>query len=302
MRHSKLLILAAALLIMLELSGAALAEDTINNLWKSGNDFLFHTDNVTVNGDAIFTLDGKLFKTAQLNYLQDGYCSYYGLKLITPKKDGTDREGGWTIIADGDENIAIMDAYYPGTYRSGLSTPHNTLLRHSVQLDALTELGGTLAKQLDNILPADTITVTESESVKNIHIKLSGDQIPEMAVSMLNVAAGFLSDRWFSNSHDRVLGDDYLAFDSYITVTEALTDGTVKWTLQAADIEFAMDTQGRLSAVSGTVNVDSTYWDGVVRSVELQFHLTMTDYGTSHVKPFDPADYHVVPQYEVYGE
>ena len=302
MRHSKLLILAAALLIMLELSGAALAEDTINNLWKSGNDFLFHTDNVTVNGDAIFTLDGKLFKTAQLNYVQDGYCSYYGLKLITPKKDGTDREGGWTIIADGDENIAIMDAYYPGTYRSGLSTPHNTLLRHSVQLDALTELGGTLAKQLDSILPADTITVTESESVKNLHIKLSGDQIPEMAVSMLNVAAGFLSDRWFSNSHDRVLGDDYLAFDSYITVTEALTDGTVKWTLQAADIEFAMDTQGRLSAVSGTVNVDSTYWDGVVRSVELQFHLTMTDYGTSHVKPFDPADYNVVPQYEVYGE
>lgn len=300
MRHSKLLILAAALLIMLELSGAALAEDTINNLWKSGNDFLFHTDNVTVNGDAIFTLDGKLFKTAQLNYVQDGYCSYYGLKLITPKKDGTNREGGWTIIADGDENIAIMDAYYPGTYRSGLSTPHNTLLRHSVQLDALTELGGTLAKQLDSILPADTITVTESESVKNIHIKLSGDQIPEMAVSMLNVAAGFLSDRWFSNSHDRVLGDDYLAFDSYITVTEALTDGTVKWTLQAADIEFAMDTQGRFSAVSGTVNVDSTYWDGVVRSVELQFHLTMTDYGTSHVKPFDPADYNVVPQFEVY--
>ena len=302
MRHSKLLILAAALLIMLELSGAALAEDTINNLWKSGNDFLFHTDNVTVNGDAIFTLDGKLFKTAQLNYVQDGYCSYYGLKLITPKKDGTDREGGWTIIADGDENIAIMDAYYPGTYRSGLSTPHNTLLRHSVQLDALTELGGTLAKQLDSILPADTITVTESESVKNIHIKLSGDQIPEMAVSALNVAAGFLSDRWFSNSHDRVLGDDYLAFDSYITVTEALTDGTVKWTLQAADIEFAMDTQERLSAVSGTVNVDSTYWDGVVRSVELQFHLAMTDYGTSHVKPFDPADYNVVPQFEVYGE
>ncbi len=65
MRHSKLLILAAALLIMLELSGAALAEDTINNLWKSGNDFLFHTDNVTVNGDAIFTIDGKLFKTAR---------------------------------------------------------------------------------------------------------------------------------------------------------------------------------------------------------------------------------------------
>ena len=302
MRYSKLLILAAALLIMLELTGVALAENTIDSLWKSGNDFLFHTDNVTVNGDAVFTLDGKLFKTAQLNYIQDGYCSSYGLKLITPKKDGTDRESGWTIIADKDDNIAIMDAYYPGTYRSGLSTAHNTLLRRSVQLDALTELGGTLARQIDSMLPADTITVTESESVKNIHIKLSGDQIPEMAVSMLNVAAGFLSDRWFSNSHDRVLGDDYLAFDSYITVTEALTDGTVKWTLQAADIEIALDAQERLAAVSGTVNVDSTYWDGVVRSVELRFHLTMTDYGTSHVKPFDPADYNVVPQFEVYGE
>ena len=302
MRYSKLLILTAALLIMLELTGVAQAENTIDNLWKSGNDFLFHTDNVTVNGDAVFSLDGKLFKTARLDYIQDGYRSYYGLKLITPKKDGTDRESGWTIIADEDENIAIMEAYYPGTYRSGLSTPHNTLLRRSVQLDALTELGGTLARQLDSILPADMITVTESEGVKNIHIKLTGDQIPEMAVSALNVAAGFLSDRWFSNSHDRELGNDNIAFDSYITVTQALTDGTVKWTLQAADIEVAMDAQGRLSAVSGTVNVDSTYWDGVVRAVELQFHLTMTDYGTSAVKPFDPADYHVVPQFEVYGE
>ena len=195
-----------------------------------------------------------------------------------------------------------MDAYYPGTYRSGLSTPHNTLLRRSVQLDALTELGGTLARQLDSMLPADMITVTESEGVKNIHIKLTGDQIPEMAVSAPNVAAGFLSDRWFSNSYDRELGNDNIAFENYITVTEALTGGTVKWTLQAADIEVAMDAQGRLSAVSGTVNVDSTYWDGVVRAVELQFHLTMTDYGTSTVKPFDPADYNVVPQYEVYGE
>ena len=34
MRYSKLLILVAALLIMLELTGAALAENTIDSLWK----------------------------------------------------------------------------------------------------------------------------------------------------------------------------------------------------------------------------------------------------------------------------
>ena len=72
MRYSKLLILVAALLIMLELTGVALAENTIDSLWKSGNAFLFHTDNVTVNGDAVFSLDGKLFKTARLDYIQDG--------------------------------------------------------------------------------------------------------------------------------------------------------------------------------------------------------------------------------------
>ena len=302
MRRFKSFILVIAILLTVLLPAAAMADSALADLWKAGTDFLFHTDNVTVAGDAVFLLDGTRFKTAQLDYLQDGYRSYYGLKLLTPKKDGGERETGWTIIADERGNIAVMEAYAPGTYKQGYGAAQNTLLRRSVQLDALIELGGLLAGQVESMLPEGAVTVSEAEGAKTVHIKLSGSEIPEIAASALNVAAGYLSDRWFSYSHDRSLGDDAADFENYITVTQALTDGTVKWTLQNADIEAVMDAQGRLSAVSGVVGAASTFWDGSVREVEIRFSLTMQDYGASHVKPFDPDDYHVSLPGSAFGE
>ena len=140
-RHLKKLILPAALVLCVILAvSAALAESTLNGLWKSGCDLLFHTHNVTVKGEASFFLDGEKFKTMRLDYVQDGYRSYYGLKLLTPRADGTQRETGWTIIAD-QEDITVMEAFYPGTYRTATDDAQNTLLRRTVQLDALTELG-----------------------------------------------------------------------------------------------------------------------------------------------------------------
>ncbi|MBR1585173.1 MAG: hypothetical protein IJ662_06515 [Clostridia bacterium] len=297
MRHNKCFILGIVILALTLVIGTALAESTLVSLWDSGMDFLFHTDNVTVTGDAVFTLDGQRFKTAQLNYVQDGFSSYYGLKLLTPGKDGDERESGWIILADANGKIAVMEVYEPGTYKQGYGTAQNTLLRRSVQLDALAELGGLIVGQVDAMMPEGAVTVAEREGGKSVHIRLNADQIPKVAVSALNVAAGYLSDRWFSYSHDRDLKNNgEMDFDTYVTVTEALTDGTVTWTLRDADVEASLDAQGRLSAVSGTVNAASTFWDGSVRVVGVQFHLTMQDYGTSRVKPFDPADYQVTLQ------
>ena len=298
MRYSKLAIMIIVAVMLILSMSAALAETTLSGLWKSGCDLLFHTENVTVTGEATFTLNEVKFKTALLDYTQDGRSSFYGLKLLTPRKDGTERETGWTIIADGEGDIFVMEAYYPGTYRNGTGYANNTLLRHSIQLDALTELGGSLAKQLEAMLPEDAFTVEG----KTAHIKLNGDQIPPMAVSALNVAAGYLSDRWFSYSHDRNVEEYEVAFDDYITVTQALTDGTVRWTLHDLDATVTVDDEGRLTAVQGSACVSSTFLDGTVREVTVGFDLTMTDYGTSHVKPFDPAEYNVVLQREMFEE
>ena len=294
MHHSKLLILIAALCLCAVFATGALAESTLNTLWDSGCDFLFHTDNVTVTGEASFSLDEKHFKTAELHYIQDGYSSFYGLKLLTPREDGSERETGWTIIADDEGSLVVMEAYEPGVYRCGTDTPQNSLLRRSLWLDALTELGGPLLKHVETMLPEGAVTVADTDGTRTVHIAAAGEQIPQVAVSALNLAASYLSNRWFAYGYDRtIIKDEAFAFDHYFTPTQALTDGTVRWTLRAVDADFGLDAQNRLTAVRGTVKAASTFWDGVVREVEVQFDFSIADYGTSSVKPFDPADYNV---------
>ena len=302
MRHFKPMIFLAAAVIMLFSAVPAPAESTLVSLWQSGCDLLFETDNVTVDGTAEFALDGTVFKTAQIHYVQDGLSSYYGLKLLTPRKDGTERETGWTIIADADGFYTVMETFYPGTYVQGHDTAYGTLLRRSVQLDALTELGGYLVRQLEPMLPGDAVRPEEKDGAACVRIVLKAGDLPDAAVSALNVAARYLSDRWFSHSHDREYYGDDVPFEDYITVTQALTDGTVKWTLSDADISIAIDDLGRFTAVGGTVTVGSVYLDSTVRRVDVRFDCTMTDYGESHVAPFDPADHGVLPQPAAYTE
>lgn len=294
MRQSKLLTLLSIILLCAVLPAASLAEGNWVNLWNACCDLLFRTDNVTVDGEASFALDGDRFKTAKLHYVQDGYCSLYDLKLLTPRADGSQRETGWTIIADDDENIYVMEVYYPGKYRMGSDGRENTLLRRSVQLDAITDLGGLILKQLEPTLPADMMTVSEAEGGQSIHIALTADQIPDMAASAMNLAAGYLSNRWFSYGRDRSVNEEsYVSFENFATATEALTYGTMRWALRSLEADLTLDSQGRLTAVCGTLCAESTFVDKTVRLVEVDYDFAMTEYGTSHVKPFDPAEYGV---------
>ena len=293
MRYSKILIF---LLVILLCCTAALAEkdSALTGLWNSGCDFLFHTENVSVTGEAVFSLEGERFKTAKLNYIQDGYSSFYGLTLLTPQPEGEDQETGWTIIADEEGSLYVMEAYEPGVYRVGSGHKENTLLRRSVRLDALTELGGLLIGQVEALLPAGTVTVTDENGLRTVHLAVSEEQLPPYAVSALNLAADCLSARWFHYGYDRSKPEDNSpSFNEYVTVTEALTDGTLRWTLRKADVDFSLDSKNRLTGAKGTVIAASTFWDQSLREVAVSFDLAMSDYGESRVKPFDPADYNV---------
>ena len=67
----------------------ALAENQLRFFYDATTRLLFETSNVTLTGHAEFSLDGKRFKTADLNYIQDYTNSYYKLKLLTPRRDGS---------------------------------------------------------------------------------------------------------------------------------------------------------------------------------------------------------------------
>jgi hypothetical protein len=302
MRKTKVLIFLTCLVLCVSLITSALAETALSRLWDSGCAFLFETDNVTVTGELSFTMDGELFKTAKLNYIQDGFRSYYDLTLLTPREDGIQRESGWIIIADDMGNYAWVEKIMP-VYHEGTDAPCNSLLRRSIELDALVELGSILTKQLEPLLPEGVITSSEKDGLNTVHLSVSENQLPDSILSALNLAAIFLSDRWFGYSSDRTYAIDGRAFfENYVTVTEALADGTVRWTLRNADADFSMDAQNRLQAAQGKVTAASTFWDGEVREIEMSFDLSVTDYGHSKVAPFDPEDYGVMLPWEFYGD
>lgn len=302
MRKTKVLLFLTCLMLGVSLITSALAETALSRLWDSGCAFLFETDNVTVTGEFSFAMDGELFKTAKLHYIQDGFRSYYDLTLLTPRKDGTQRETGWTIIADDVGGHVWVEKIMP-IYHEGSDAPCNSLLRRSVELDALTELGSILAKQLEPMLPDGVITSAEKDGLNTVHLSVSESQLPDAALSALNLAALFLSDRWFAYSSDRTYAIDGRApFENYVTATQALTDGTIRWTLRNADAEFSMDAQNRLQTAQGTVTAASAFWDGEVREIEVSFDLSVTDYGQSKVAPFDPDDYGVMLPWEFYGD
>ena len=303
MRHTKLIVILTAVLLCACVIGCALAaESNLSALWNSGCDLLFHTDNVTVTGEATFYLDGARFKTAQLYYEQEGYRSFYDLTLSTPRWFG-EQETGWTIIADEDGYVYAMEAFEPGIYHEGFDSACNTLLRRSVELDAITDLCGLLLPQAESLLPENAVTVSQESGNTAVHIALSANELPPLAQSALNLGFSYLADRWFGYGHDQSINaDDQIPSENYNTVTEALTGGTVRWSLASAEADFDMDGQGRLMGGSGTLVVASTFWDGTVRDVTVTFSFSTSDWGTTKVATFDPEDYGVTQDYWYYGD
>ena len=126
-----------SIILILSLTMTALADSSTDLFYDSVMELLFQTNNVTLNGQAEFLLDGERFKTAELRYIQDYTNSLYQLNLHTPRRNGSqspDRESGYTIIANG-EKVYVMEVIYPGVYKTGTTYAQSTILRKSVQVN-----------------------------------------------------------------------------------------------------------------------------------------------------------------------
>ena len=284
-------------LAMLLLSASALAETPAETLLDAGEDLLFHTENVTLTGEAVFFLDDLVFKTADAVYIQDGENSFWQLKLRTPRPTDPelgDKESGYTIIANGDQ-VYVMEVLQPGVYRSGSLFPQRTILRESVQLDLMAKLLRSLAKQADTLLGENAFTVTDDDrGGREIRIVLD-ENVPDLANTALTVLFEYVGTRYFDIDYDQ-LSDQYMGvLANYISPTRGILYTTEYIYLKQADVTVSLDASGNLQRVSGAVAVYlQTGGDGA-HQLDITFSLDVTDRGSSKVEPFDPAQYGVVP-------
>ena len=152
----------AAVLTVLSLTAGAAAEGMLTKFFDAGCRLLFETDNVTLGGQAVFSLDGVRFKTAFGTKIQAGNNTSMRLGLLTPRSDGTERQTGFTVIANGTD-VYVMEDYTPGIYREGERFESHALIKPSVYLSSLMALGKTLTGPVEQSL-GDCVRVASAEN------------------------------------------------------------------------------------------------------------------------------------------
>ena len=290
MRRLNLLSLLLAAVMLVGLTAPAAAENELFTLMDVIDALLFYTDNVTVTGTADFTMDGKNFKSVEVTYMQDGVNSYWDLKTVTPKADGTERDGGYTIIANG-EDIYVMEVFYPGAYKHACDEPQSSLVRETALLGPMMSFARILSDEIT--LP---MTVTKTAAGTEMRLAMADQEVPLLMDAAVNVAARYIAGRYFGTGMDR--RTDYMkdfTWDSYITPTQALVNTTEYLNLNAFDVTFVLNDQTDLTSVNGFVQVDAVDFAGTSRALKATFSISVGAYGSTHVRTFDPADYDVVP-------
>ena len=287
MKRGLTILLAMALLAVCV---TAQAESPLARYYSAAEELLFHTDNVTVNAAAEFSLDGEWFKTAEISLAQDMNRSRRQLRLESPRADGTRRQNGWAITTEG-EKLYLVEFYTPGVYRTGLTQEHHSLLRETVETGPLVRLGSLLCAGGDLLMAPEAVTEKDG---RELTIRLNGDS-GFLADTLLDLFWQFAAKRWFGMDYDFIETDSELSMAPFITVTQGLLWCTRNVELTGADVTVTLDEQGRLQAVSGTANIDvETLRDGV-RSLEVKLQAAVSGYGTTMVGRFDPKEYDAVP-------
>ena len=282
----------AALTVMV-FAACACAETPVRMMYDSVMRLLFETSNVTLTGHAEFFLDGGRFKTADARYVQDGTNSVWEWKLLTPRPDGTEREGGYTVIANG-ENVYVVEAYYPGVYKTGTTDESDTILRESVQLGLLRDLLRILADQSDTLLGEDACEAHSDETGLTVHIR-AGEDVPELVNTALNMTVQFAAKRYFSTDYDYVSERYMVPMGNYNTVTQAILGSTYYMSLKQADVTLKRDAGGNFESADGKLSLELKTKNDGTRVLDIAFELAVSDLGGSSVDPFNPDDYGVKP-------
>ena len=290
MKKKWVMILSA--LSALVICAAALANSAAVELYEKAAELLFETSNVTLKAHAEFSLDGNWFKTMDGEWKQDGDRSVRKLDLCSPRRDGTERRNGYTIVTE-KNNLYLMEVFTPGVYRSGFSGERTSILRNTVETKQLVRLGSALAAQADLLLGADAVTKAEDGSYRVV----LGEKVPELADAALNQLVRFAAKRYFEIDYDMIRTDVSMSLYDYATVTQGILYTLQGISLKKADITLKTDKDGNLQQAEGAVSLLlQTSGDGE-RQLDISFRVDVSDRGSTKLKMFDPKDYDVVQAY-----
>ena len=290
----KIIAAVLALTLILSLACSAPAEGRISSLMESLHSLLFSTINVTISGEAVFSLDGERFKTAEILYKQAGEDSHWQLDLKTPRRYRADQETGFTIIANG-EKLYVMEHYRPGTYTTGSDQPNSTVISQSTHADLLYSLFLSAADEMEALLPDSALIFPETDEDGLVaEFSLSEETTPALVNASLNLAADFFLRRFMGVNYDSVRNWGQGHPEDYTTVTQAVLYSTDSFVLGDTSVSVTEDAKGRITGASGTVTALLSSEEFSRTPLEISFHLTVSDYGATEVRPFVPDDFGVV--------
>ncbi len=282
-----------AILLVLSIAASAGAEGSLRRFYEAGEDLLFHTSNVSCEGKAVFSLNGARFKTAEFRYIQVGTRSFQDLLLLTPRKDGTERESGYTIF-DENGSVIVMERFFPGTYQRRTANPSSTIMKTSVYLNQLLALGGDVADEAEKAL-GDMLQVSaEEDGGTSMKLTLTSADMPPLAQSALNLFWDYVIKRFYYLDYDTCPTTGYATFTDYGTIFEGIRFVTAGVALQKADLDLSLDSAGRVNGIGGSLSLELTTRAGEKSILDVEFLFAASSYGSSSIKAFKPENYNVV--------
>ena len=198
----RLLASVLALALCLTVALTALAEGKLRPLYQAGTRLLFDTDNVTIAVHADFAYNDMLFKTLEGAYRQDGYNSLMDIQLKTPWSDGSIRDSGFTVVANGDVAYSIDPVDNPYVFDTSAYNPSDSVLSDTLLRRTLAGLGGAVVTAAEGAF-ADKIEVSgQTDGSRAYRIRLSAGDAPELLNQAGTLVAQLAAERYFYVDYD----------------------------------------------------------------------------------------------------
>lgn len=212
MKKSRRLIASAlALALCLAFAVTVLAEGKLRALYQAGTNLLFDTDNVTLSAHAEFSYNDMLFKTMDAAYTQDGFNSLMDIKLKTPWSDGSVRDSGFTVVANGDVAYSIEPVNNPYVYSTSGYNPSDSVLSDTLLRRTLVGLGGAVVTAAEGAF-ADKLEVSgQADGSRTYRIRLAAGDAPELLNQTGTLLAQLAAERYYYVNYDWKYPDDSIA-------------------------------------------------------------------------------------------